>query len=110
LTFIELPIQCHYKLIFILQNMTATLKRDTTYQIRIDEATKRESFSVFHDLGMTPAEGIRVFLRQVANTHSIPFPIHIPNEKTRKVLDNTRNNIDVHEAKDSDDLFRQLGI
>ncbi|MDD2917011.1 MAG: type II toxin-antitoxin system RelB/DinJ family antitoxin [Candidatus Gracilibacteria bacterium] len=90
--------------------MTTTARRDTTYQIRIDELTKKESFNVFHDLGITPAEGIRVFLRQVANTHSIPFSIHVPNEKTRKVLDNARSGIDVHTANNADDLFHQLGM
>ena len=60
--------------------------RDTTYQLRIDATTKREAFAVFHELGMTPAEGLRVFLRMVAKTKSIPFSIHIPNEKTTKML------------------------
>ncbi len=90
--------------------MATATKRDTTYQIRIDETTKKESFHVFHELGITPAEGIRVFLRQVANTHSIPFSIHIPNEKTRKVLNDARKNIDVYTTKDTADLFHQLGM
>lgn len=90
--------------------MTTATRRDATYQIRIDETTKKESFSVFHELGITPAEGIRVFLRQVANTHSIPFSIHLPNEKTRKVLDSARSGVDVHTANNADDLFHQLGM
>lgn len=90
--------------------MTPTVTRDSTYQIRIDATTKRESFEVFRDLGMTPAEGIRVFLRQVANTRSIPFSIHSPNKITRDVLDKAKNNIDTHTSHDVDDLFRQLEI
>ena len=39
-----------------------TMARNATYQLRLDEATKRESFAVFHELGMTPAEGMRIFL------------------------------------------------
>ena len=63
------------------------MARTTTYQLRLDEATKRESFAVFHELGMTPAEGMRIFLTTVARTKSIPFPIeYAPNEQTAKTL------------------------
>ena len=58
----------------------------TTYQLRIDEKTKQDSFAVFEELGMSPAEGMRVFLRMVARTKSIPFTIRIPNEATQVVL------------------------
>ena len=86
------------------------MSRDATYQIRIDEATKRESFAVFHELGMTPAEGVRVFLRMVAKTGSIPFAINIPNKKTAKVLAESDASIGLNRAAGLDDLFKQLEI
>ena len=75
-----------------LQTMSITIgifimPRNSTYQLRLDETTKRESFAVFHELGMTPAEGMRIFLSTVARTKSIPFPIEYnPNEKTANAL------------------------
>jgi DNA-damage-inducible protein J len=88
---------------------TSTL-RDSTYQIRIDETTKRESFAVFQELGMTPAEGVRVFLRMVAVTKSIPFSLNVPNAKTKKVLQDSDAKVGVHKAKNAEDLFNQIGI
>lgn len=62
------------------------MSHDATYQLRIDEATKQQSFEVFRSLGMTPAEGMRIFLRQVVQTKSIPFAIGLPNASTQKAL------------------------
>lgn len=86
------------------------MAREATYQLRLDEATKRASFQVFRDLGMTPAEGMRIFLTMVAKTKSIPFPINVPNLETQKVLAETDAGIDIHKAKDAKGLFKQLGI
>ena len=59
----------------------------TMYQFRIDEAEKAETFAVLNDLGMKPAQAIRLFFRQVRQTKSIPFPIeHTPNAATAKNL------------------------
>lgn len=90
--------------------MTAIMARDATYQIRIDEATKRESFRVFEELGMTPAEGVRVFLRMVAKTRSIPFQINVPNAATAKVLADVDAGVGLHRASSAEDLFKQLDI
>ncbi len=62
------------------------MARDATYQLRLDESIKREAFAVFEQLGMTPAEGMRIFLQMVAKTKSIPFPVRVPNRKTVKAL------------------------
>jgi DNA-damage-inducible protein J len=90
--------------------MTATALRDTTYQLRIDGHTKRASFAVFRDLGMTPAEAMRVFLHRVAQTKSIPFSLNVPNTETLKVLAESDAGIVLNRAKDAQDLYKQLGI
>lgn len=66
--------------------MTTTFPQDSTYKLRIDAATKSESFSVFRELWMTPAEWMRIFLRMVAKTRSIPFALHIPNQETQESI------------------------
>ncbi len=64
-----------------------TMSRPGTYQIRIDEEEKQETFAVFNELGITPAQAVKMFFTQVRRTHSIPFPIeYTPNEKTAKIL------------------------
>ncbi len=52
-----------------------TTTSSVAYQFRLDTALRDEAFSVFNELGMNPAEGLRVFLKQVALTRSIPFTI-----------------------------------
>lgn len=77
---------------------------NTTYQIRLDSAEKTASFRVFEELGMTPADGIRIFLRQVAKTKSIPFAIKIPNAETRRAMEDARLGRNMTEAT-PDNLF-----
>ncbi len=84
------------------------MTHDTTYQLRLDEATKRESFAVFEKLGMTPAEGMRVFLKMVAATKSIPFPLQVPNRKTAKALLTPRKGKEYKRFKSVDALFADL--
>jgi DNA-damage-inducible protein J len=51
------------------------MTRSTMYQFRIDETEKAETFAVLNDLGMKPAQAIRLFFRQIRLTRSIPFAI-----------------------------------
>jgi addiction module RelB/DinJ family antitoxin len=77
-------IHCHYTTAtFWTMKMTTS----TMYQFRIDPKEKAEAFAVIESLGLKPAQAMRLFLRQVIQTHSIPFPIeHTPNERTAKLL------------------------
>ncbi|MBU0655686.1 MAG: type II toxin-antitoxin system RelB/DinJ family antitoxin [Gammaproteobacteria bacterium] len=67
------------------------MSRSTSYQVRLSDEEKKAAFSVFQELGITPAQAVRLFLRQVVETRSLPFPIrktercpvgngHIPND------------------------------
>ena len=69
------------------------MAQSTYYQIRISPEEKEQVFSVFRDMGISPAQAIKLFFRQVVETRSIPFPIqasahcplglpHVPNAKT----------------------------
>ena len=66
---------------------TISSSKSKTYQIRIDAQEKKETFAVFNDLGITPAQAVKMFFAQVRTTRSIPFSIeHKPNAKTAKIL------------------------
>jgi addiction module RelB/DinJ family antitoxin len=54
------------------------MARTAVYQIRLDEQEKQQAFAVLRELGVSPAQAIRVFLRQVVATRSIPFMIEQP--------------------------------
>ena len=55
--------------------MVMTMSTKSVYQFRIDTKEKEEVFAILKDLGFTPAQAIKLFLRQVKKTRSIPFEI-----------------------------------
>lgn len=85
------------------------MTRPGTYQIRIDEEEKQETFAVFNELGITPAQAVKMFFTQVRRTHSIPFPIeYTPNEKTAKILLASDEEKGYEGFDNLDDLFHDL--
>ena len=51
------------------------MRKTEVYQIRLDAQEKQQAFEVFKQLGLTPAQAIRMFFKQVVLTQSIPFNI-----------------------------------
>ncbi|NNH37306.1 type II toxin-antitoxin system RelB/DinJ family antitoxin [Acinetobacter terrae] len=51
------------------------MRKTEVYQIRLDSQEKKHAFAVFKQLGITPAQAIRLFFKQVVITKSIPFSI-----------------------------------
>ncbi|NOT83211.1 MAG: type II toxin-antitoxin system RelB/DinJ family antitoxin [Methylococcaceae bacterium] len=83
------------------------MPRSGTYQIHIGEKEKQETLSILHDLGITPAEAVKLFFAQIRATRAIPFPIeYTPNEKTAKML--LEDNAYSKEFDNIEDLFADL--
>ncbi len=88
-----------------------TTSRSGTYQIRIDNKEKQETFAVLHDLGITPAQAVKMFFTQVRMTRSIPFSLeHKPNLETIQAIKEARQGENLVICKNADDLFHKLGI
>ena len=51
------------------------MARDTTIQFRIDSTVKEGAYAVFQQMGISPSEAVRVFLKQVQKTGTLPFPV-----------------------------------
>lgn len=86
---------------------------NTTLQIRIDSKIKTDAQKVFKELGLDMSSGMKIFLQQVVNTESIPFPLRTANgftvEKERKILAETTH--DLKHGKrysTSKELFRDI--
>jgi DNA-damage-inducible protein J len=58
----------------------------TSTSIRIDEEAKLVASEVLKQYGMSLSEGINLFCKQVAMTHSIPFELKVPSDKMQKAL------------------------
>ena len=79
------------------------MRRTEVYQVRLDVHEKKQAFAVFKQLGISPAQAIRLFFRQVVVTRSIPFPIEqavsdleaeisIPKKKKAEAVDTLDGN------------------
>jgi DNA-damage-inducible protein J len=85
------------------------MSNSTMYQFRIDEQEKAETFEILHEMGIKPAQAVRLFFRQIRKTHALPFPIeHIPNERTAKILLQSDAEKDYKRANSVDNLFADL--
>ena len=51
------------------------MRKTEVYQVRRDSLEKKHAFAVFKQLGITPAQAVRLFFKQVVLTKSIPFAI-----------------------------------
>lgn len=85
------------------------MTHSTSYQLRIDEQEKAETFEIFKEMGIKPAQAVRLFFRQVRKTHALPFPIeHTPNERIAKILLQDDSQKDLKQFSNIDDLFDDL--
>ena len=62
------------------------MRKTEVYQIRLDSQEKKQAFAVFKQLGITPAQAVRLFFRQVVLTKSIPFSIENQNINVMKIM------------------------
>jgi DNA-damage-inducible protein J len=60
-------------------------------------------------MGLSVSDVIRVVLTRVAKEKTLPFELR-PNKLTLETIEKMENGIDVFEAKDAEDLYKQLGI
>ncbi|SUO91837.1 type II toxin-antitoxin system RelB/DinJ family antitoxin [Suttonella indologenes] len=87
----------------------------TNYNIRIDQNLRDRAFSVFESYGLAPAQAIKLFLHQVADTRTIPLSFtHNANSKTyseatRKSLIDARKEFETAKAYNSlEDMMRDI--
>ena len=77
---------------------------------RIDPDLKHDAERVFRELGLTVSQAITLFYRQVDLHRGLPFSVRIPNETTRKALEEARTRRNLESFDSVDDLFEDLGL
>ena len=78
-----------------------------TVNTRIEPSIKAQAEDIFHKVGLTSAEAVRMFYMQVCLHNGLPFEVKIPNKETIKAMKDA-NNRKTHKAKSVDDLFNDL--
>jgi DNA-damage-inducible protein J len=85
------------------------MTKTETVRARVEPALKREAESVLKDLGLSPAEAIRLFYKQVTLRHGLPFAVEIPNAETRDAMRQALEREDLSEWSDLEALKRSQG-
>ncbi len=92
------------------------MRRTEVYQVRLDIQEKKQAFAVFKQLGISPAQAIRLFFRQVVVTRSIPFaienaaiePIEPSKKSTKKATEPTPSQLSHLSDQDVFDQLNEL--
>ena len=85
------------------------MTKTETVRARVEPALKKEAESVLKDLGLSPAEAIRLFYKQVTLRHGLPFAVEIPNAETRDAMRQALEREDLTEWSDLEALKRSHG-
>jgi DNA-damage-inducible protein J len=86
------------------------MTKTSTISARIDPELKDRVDRVFKDLGLTTAQAITLFYKQVELQHGLPFSVKIPTDTTRKALEDARQRRNLETFDKAEDLFADLGI
>ncbi|WP_179998234.1 type II toxin-antitoxin system RelB/DinJ family antitoxin [Acinetobacter sp. YH12239] len=90
------------------------MRKTEVYQVRLDSQEKKQAFAVFKQLGITPAQAVRLFFKQVVLTKSIPFAIENQTInmdqllKLKKLKQEQQDSNTTISSLDDDDFFAEL--
>ena len=77
---------------------------------RVEPELKIQTEKLFHKLGLTATEAIRIFYQQVQLQNGLPFEVKIPNATTRKVFEQTDRGIGLKSFRNKKAFFKDLEI
>jgi DNA-damage-inducible protein J len=86
------------------------MSKDAMVRARIQPELKKRVEIMFEKLGLSTTEAITLFYRQVDLRKGLPFDVVIPNEVTKKTMEDTDAGRNLILCKDADDMFKKLGI
>ena len=92
------------------------MRKTEVYQVRLDSQEKKLAFAVFKQLGISPAQAVRLFFKQVVLTKSIPFAIENQNINMEQLLklrkskanQTTEDSASNYLEDEHEDLFEEL--
>jgi DNA-damage-inducible protein J len=63
---------------------------DSVVRARINGKIKEEATAVLAAIGLTPSDAFRLLMTRVAQEHSLPFDLLIPNKETVNAIKDAR--------------------
>jgi len=74
---------------------------------RIEPDIKVKAEKILHKVGLTSAEAVRLFYKQICLQNGLPFDVKIPNKTTLKAMQDADLG-KTHKAKSVEELFEDL--
>jgi DNA-damage-inducible protein J len=78
--------------------MKESVKEKTRTNLSLDKEAKEKAKEIFSQLGLSLSEAVNIFLIQSVYKKGLPFPIEIPNEETKRAIDNARKGKNLDEV------------
>lgn len=78
-----------------------------TINTRIEPKLKTEAEAILQKVGLTSAEAVRLFYKQICLQRGLPFDVKIPNKETLKAMHDAETG-KTYKAKSVDALFDDL--
>ncbi|MEA3386707.1 MAG: type II toxin-antitoxin system RelB/DinJ family antitoxin [Thermodesulfobacteriota bacterium] len=64
--------------------------KTSTARALLDPEVKKQAEAILKELGLSVSKSFELFYRQVIAQRGLPFELHVPNEKTRKAIEDSR--------------------
>lgn len=86
------------------------MSKTAIVRARVQPELKSIAEHVMEKLGITPTQAVTMLYKRIARDHEWPLELKIPNEETRRILEETDQGIGLVETKNLNELFSKLGI
>lgn len=86
------------------------MTKSTSVTARIEPDLKRSVEVIFDQLGLTTAQAITLFFRQVEMHQGLPFAVRLYNAETASALEESEAYDSLPGFNDLNELFADLGI
>ncbi|GBD96766.1 MAG TPA: type II toxin-antitoxin system RelB/DinJ family antitoxin [Nitrospirae bacterium] len=83
--------------------------KTATARALIDPEVKKQAEDILNELGLSVSGSFELFYRQVIAQHGLPFELRVPNKKTMKAIENSRQGKGKRFST-TEELYNDLGI
>ena len=84
--------------------------KTSTIHVRINAELKLSAEKIINRLGLTPSQAVQVFYAQITEQKGIPFPLRLPNKKTKQAIIEARSSKKLKKYNSTDDMLKDIGI
>lgn len=84
--------------------------KSTTVSARLEPDLKEEVELILEQLGISTAEAIRIFFKQIQLQRGMPLDFKLPNETTKQALEDAYARKELTSSSSAKELFDDVGI